>query len=74
MLQPEKENIARQAVSANIPTKKKPSSTTNTKNKQSDHESIGREKEHAGNLPGLEQQYQMKLNQPIRRSVNFRAQ
>ena len=64
MLQPEKEkNIARQAVSANIPTKKKPSSTTNTKNKQSDHESIGKEKEHADNLPGLEQQYQIKLNQ-----------
>jgi len=61
MLQPEKENIASQAVSVNVPTKKIPSSTTNTKNKQSDHESIG--KEHVDNLPGLEQQYQMKLNQ-----------
>ncbi len=58
--QPEKENMTNQAVSANIPTKNKPSLMTNTKNTQPDNKTI--EKEHVDSLPGVEQG-QIKLNQ-----------
>ncbi|MGR3294594.1 MAG: tetratricopeptide repeat protein, partial [Candidatus Scalindua sp.] len=58
--QPEKENMTSQAVPANIPTIEKPSSMTNTKNKQPDNKAI--DKEHVDNLPGVEQG-QIKLNQ-----------
>lgn len=58
--QPEKENMASQAVSANISTKKNSSSTVNTINKLSDNEAI--DEEHADNLPGMEQD-QIKLSQ-----------
>ncbi|MBZ0110444.1 MAG: tetratricopeptide repeat protein [Candidatus Scalindua rubra] len=58
--QPEKKNMTRQAIPANIPTIEKPSSITNTNNKQSDSIAIG--KDHIDNLTGVEQG-QIKLNQ-----------
>jgi Lipoprotein NlpI, contains TPR repeats len=58
--QPEKKNMASQAIPANIPTIEKPSSIANTNNKQSDNIAIG--KDHVDNLTGVEQG-QIKLNQ-----------
>jgi tetratricopeptide (TPR) repeat protein len=58
--QPEKDNMTRQAVPADISTKKKPSLTTSTKNNHSANKAI--DKKHVYNLPGLEQD-QIKLNQ-----------
>ncbi|MCR4289456.1 MAG: tetratricopeptide repeat protein [Candidatus Scalindua sp.] len=58
--QPEKENITSRAVPANIPTIEKPSSITNTNNKQADNIASG--KDHVDNLTGVEQG-QIKLNQ-----------
>ncbi len=58
--QPENENMASQTVSANIPTKKILSPTTNALNKCLDNKEI--DKEHVYNIPCLEQD-KIKLNQ-----------